>query len=161
MVLALVGSATPIGAQIRNVAEMNTQQIQAYDRARTVVLLPSGMLEEHGPYPPAFADGVLRERLTAAIASGVYARNPDWTVLVSPPVSVGARGSNLIGGQFRFPGTYAVRPSTLRAIYMDLATELGEQSVRWIMGWSTCTDLRCTPARSTRQAIAFTTRSVA
>lgn len=28
---------------------------------------------------------------------------------------------------------YAVRPSTLRAMYMDLASELGDQGFRWIM----------------------------
>jgi creatinine amidohydrolase/Fe(II)-dependent formamide hydrolase-like protein len=31
-----------------------------------------------------------------------------------------------------FPGSYTVRPSTLRAVFMDLATDLGEQGFRWI-----------------------------
>lgn len=125
--------AAPLHAQIRNVADLNAEQIRALDRAKTVVLLPGGMLEEHGPYLPAFTDGILSARLTAAIANGVVARKPGWTVLVFPPVSAGASGSNEIGGHFRFPGTYAVRPSTLRAVYMDLGTELGEQGFRWAM----------------------------
>jgi creatinine amidohydrolase/Fe(II)-dependent formamide hydrolase-like protein len=33
---------------------------------------------------------------------------------------------------FVFPGTYGVRVQTLRAVFMDLATELGEQGFRWI-----------------------------
>ena len=48
-------------------------------------------------------------------------------------MSVGASGYNEIGRQFVFPGTYAVRPSTLKAIYMDLASQLGEQGFKWIM----------------------------
>lgn len=108
------------------IAELNTTQIPDLDRAKTVVLLPGGMLEEHGPYLPAFTDGILSDRLTTAIADGVHARKPDWTVLVCPPISVGSSGSNEIGGQFQFPGTYTVRPSTLHAIYMDLAAELGD-----------------------------------
>lgn len=132
LAIALLAAA-PVRAQIRNVADLNTAQIRALDRAKTVVLLPSGMLEEHGPYLPAFTDGILSARLTTAIANGVLAQKPGWTVLVFPTVSAGASGSNEIGGQFRFPGTYAVRPSTLRAIYMDLATELGEQGFRWAM----------------------------
>ena len=111
------------------IAELNTTQIRDLDRAKTVVLLPGGMLEEHGPYLPAFTDGILSDRLTTAIADGVHARKPDWTVLVFPPISVGSsgsNGSNEIGGQFQFPGTYTVRPSTLHAIYMDLAAELGD-----------------------------------
>ena len=131
--LAFLFATNRSAAQVLRVAELTTQQIRALDRAKTVVLLPGGMLEEHGPYLPAFTDGILSDRLTKAIAAGVIAKKPGWTVLVFPPVSVGASGSNEIGGQFRFPGTYAVRPSTLRATYMDLATELGEQGFKWVM----------------------------
>ena len=120
-------------AQVVRLADLNTRQIQALNRQKTVVFLQGGMLEEHGPYLPAFTDGILSDRLTREIAAGVVAKKSGWTALVLPPVSVGSSGSNEIGKQFVFPGTYAVRPSTLRAIYMDLATELGEQGFKWIM----------------------------
>lgn len=131
--LALFFASAPASAQVLHVGDLNTRQIRALDRDRTVVFLQGGMLEEHGPYLPAFTDGILSARLTSALASGVVAGKPGWTALVFPPVSVGASGSNEIGKHFVFPGTYAVRPSTLRAIYMDLATELGEQGFKWIM----------------------------
>ena len=133
LALAVLASSLECRAQILQIGELNTEQILALDHSKTVVLLPGGMLEEHGPYLPAFTDGILSDRLTSAIATGVFAQKPGWTVLVFPPVSVGASGSNEIGGKFQFPGTYTVRPSTLRAMYMDLATELGEQGFRWIM----------------------------
>jgi creatinine amidohydrolase/Fe(II)-dependent formamide hydrolase-like protein len=126
-------AATVLDAQVVTLGNLNTRQIRALDRNRTVVFLQGGMLEEHGPYLPAFTDGYLSDRLTREVAQGVVARKPGWTALVLPPVSVGASGSNEIGKQFSFPGTYAVRPSTLRAIYMDLANELGEQGFKWIM----------------------------
>jgi creatinine amidohydrolase/Fe(II)-dependent formamide hydrolase-like protein len=119
-------------AQVRQVADLDTRQIEALDPARTVVILQGGMLEEHGPYLPAFTDGILSARLTSELAEAIVAQRPGWTVLVFPPVSVGASGSNEIGRQYSFPGTYAVRPSTLRAAFVDLATELGEQGFRWI-----------------------------
>jgi creatinine amidohydrolase/Fe(II)-dependent formamide hydrolase-like protein len=90
------------------------------------------MLEEHGPYLPAFTDGILSARLTDALADGIASQMPGWTVLRFPVISVGASGSNEIGGRFSFPGTYTVRPSVLRSAFMDLATELGEQGFRWI-----------------------------
>jgi creatinine amidohydrolase len=126
-------SAVPAGAQVIRVGDLNTRQIRALNRDSTVVVLQGGMLEEHGPYLPAFTDGILSDRLTREIATGISSAKPGWKVLVFPPVSIGASGSNEIGKQFVFPGTYAVRPSTLRAIYMDLATELGEQGFRWIL----------------------------
>jgi creatinine amidohydrolase/Fe(II)-dependent formamide hydrolase-like protein len=53
-------------------------------------------------------------------------------VLVFPLIPLSSGGANEIGGKFSFSGTYAIRTSTLRAIFMDLATELGEQGFRWI-----------------------------
>jgi len=128
----LVAEPRALDAQIRHVGELTTREIQALDRSRTVVLLQGGMLEEHGPYLPAFTDGILSARLASTLADSVAAQMPGWTVLVFPPISVGTSGSNEIGGQYVFPGTYAVRPSVLRAVFMDLATEPGEQRFRRI-----------------------------
>jgi creatinine amidohydrolase len=119
--------------QIKYVAELNTREIQALDRAKTVVVLQGGMLEEHGPYLPAFTDGILSARLTSALAEGIASQRPGWTVLVYPPISVGASGYNEIGRQYSFAGTYAVRPTTLRAAFVDLANELGIQGFRSIL----------------------------
>jgi creatinine amidohydrolase/Fe(II)-dependent formamide hydrolase-like protein len=124
--------APPATAQILRVATMNTTQIRAIDRSKTVVLLPGGILEEHGPYLPAHTDGILSERLTQELAHTIAARKPGWKVLVFPQIPLGACGSNEIGRHFVFPGTYAVRAATLRAVFMDLAAELGEQGFRWV-----------------------------
>ena len=119
-------------AQVRRVAEMTTTQLLALDRERTVVFMTGGMLEEHGPYLPAFTDGVLSEQLTADLVKTFVAKKPGWTALLMPPINLGASGYNEIGGHYVFPGTYAVRPSTLRAMFMDVASDLGEQGFRWI-----------------------------
>lgn len=125
--------ASPARAQVLKLDELNTAQLQGLDKQKTVVLLTGGMLEEHGPFLPAYTDGILSERLTQAIAQSVIANKPGWSVLLFPQIPIGASGSNEIGGRFSFPGTYAVRPSTLRGMFMDLASELGEQGFRWIM----------------------------
>src|SRR6185295_15394837 len=109
LAFALAGSGA--SAEVVRVGDLNTRQIRALDRDRTVVILQGGMLEEHGPYLPAFTDGILSERLTQEVARGVVARKPEWTALLFPPISVGASGYNEIGRQFLFPGTYTVRPS--------------------------------------------------
>src|SRR5688572_16284851 len=85
-------SALSASAQVVRVADLNTRQIRALDRNKTVVFLQGGMLEEHGPYLPAFTDGILSDRLTREITAGVVAKMPGWTALVFPPVSVGASG---------------------------------------------------------------------
>ena len=118
-------------AQILRIGEMNTQQIRAMDLAKTVVLIPGGILEEHGPYLPSYTDGYADDAYTGELAKAIVAR-PGWTVLVFPQIPLGNDPANTIGRKTVFPGSYPVRMATMRAIYMDLATELGEQGFRWI-----------------------------
>jgi creatinine amidohydrolase len=130
LVLACTGvPSTP--AQVHHLAELNTEQILSLDRERTVVILPGGILEQHGPYLPSYSDGYMNERLTRQLADAVVAR-PGWKALVFPVIPLGAHAANIIGGQYTFPGSYTLRMSTLRSVFMDLASELGEQGFRWI-----------------------------
>lgn len=93
--------------------------------------MPGDILEEHGPYLPSFTDGYADDAYTHELAKAIVAR-PGWTVVVFPQIPLGSQPVNRLGNKTAFPGSYPVRMATLRAIYMDLATELGEQGFRWI-----------------------------
>ena len=118
-------------AQVLKLAELNTEQVRALYKDQTIVLIPGGILEEHGPFLPSFTDGYRNEATTAELARAVAAR-PGWTALVVPTIPLGVGGANELGGHFSFPGMYAVRSSTLRAVFVDLASDLGEQGFKWI-----------------------------
>lgn len=126
-----MGSCLTATAQVYRVAQMNTQQIRGLDKQKTVVILTGGILEEHGPHLPSYTDTYVNEWLTERLAEAIVAR-PGWAALIFPTIPLGHAGANEIGGLYVFPGTYSVRRSTVRAIYMDLATQLGEQGFRWI-----------------------------
>ena len=104
---------------------MNTTQIQALDRAHTVVLIPDGIMEEHGPYMPSFTDGYLDEAVTQDLAHRIAARK-GWAAVIFPTVPLGTSPANVIGHKFSFPGSFTVRASTVRDVFMDLADSLGQ-----------------------------------
>jgi creatinine amidohydrolase/Fe(II)-dependent formamide hydrolase-like protein len=131
LVALIILPARPASSQIYQLAGMNTRQIEALDRQHTVVIIPGGILEEHGPYLPSYTDGYAIQAYARALAAAIVAR-PGWTVVVFPQIPLGNDPANTIGGLRQFPGSYPVRMATLRAIYMDLGTELGEQGFRWI-----------------------------
>lgn len=118
-------------AQIYRVAEMNTEQILSLDREKTVVILTGGILEQHGTHLPSFSDGYSNEWLAQNLAEAIVERS-GMSVLLFPTIPLGHEGANEIGGKHVFPGTYSVRRTTLRAMFMDLGTELGEQGFRRI-----------------------------
>ncbi|MEO6445816.1 MAG: creatininase family protein [Gemmatimonadaceae bacterium] len=129
--LGLALSSGQLAGQVLRVASMTAPEIAALDRARTVVVLPGGILEAHGPYLPSFSDGILNERLADSLAQAIAAR-PGWRALLFPMMPLGNSAANDIAGRYTFPGSYTVRFETLRAVYMDLADALGEQGFRQI-----------------------------
>ena len=120
-----------VSAQVYQLAEMNTEQIKNLNRDKTAVIIPGGILEEHGPFLPSFTDGYFNEQLTKELAKAISMK-AGWSAVIFPTIPLGNSGANDVGGKFSFPGTYAVRFNTLRSVFMDLATELGEQKFKWI-----------------------------
>jgi creatinine amidohydrolase/Fe(II)-dependent formamide hydrolase-like protein len=131
LVAGIMFSSQQVAAQIFRIAEMNTRQIQTLNLQKTVVLIPGGILEEHGPYLPSYTDGYAIDAYAQELAKAIIAR-PGWTVLLFPQIPLGNDPANTIGGKRVFPGSYPVRMATLRAVYMDLADELGDQGFRWV-----------------------------
>jgi creatinine amidohydrolase/Fe(II)-dependent formamide hydrolase-like protein len=123
--------AFPATGQIYKLAELNAKQIEALPRDKTVIIMPGGVMEQHGPYLPSFSDGYMNEWWSERLAQQV-ASQPGWAAVLFPTIPLGDGGANEIGFKYVFPGTYGVRVKTLRAVYMDLGTELGEQGFKWI-----------------------------
>jgi creatinine amidohydrolase len=131
LLIAVILPGQEANGQIYKIADMNTRQIRALDLQKTVIVIPGGILEEHGPYLPSYSDGYAIAAYAQELANAIVAR-PGWAVVLFPQIPLGNDPANTIGAKRVFPGSYPVRMSTMRAIYMDLANELGDQSFRWI-----------------------------
>jgi len=129
VLFGLQGVILPASAQIFDMREMNTTEIAALDLQKTVVIITGGVLEEHGPYLPSYTDGYSNEYIARRVAEAIVAR-PGWTVLMFPQIPVGDGGANQVAKKHIFPGTYHLHFSTLRAVFMDIASELGEAGFR-------------------------------
>jgi|GEM_PF-520911 len=129
--LLAAAAAARADAQVLRFAEMDAGTIGRLDRARTVVVIPGGILEQHGPLLAVNADGLRNERVAEAVAAGVAAR-PGWTAVILPTVPLGARGFETAARRPGFPGSVAVRPSTLQAVFSDLGDALAAQGFRHV-----------------------------
>jgi creatinine amidohydrolase/Fe(II)-dependent formamide hydrolase-like protein len=130
LALALTGVG-PAAAQVLHLAEMTADEIEDLDRSTAVIIVPGGILEQHGPHLPSFSDGYINRAIADSLAAAID-RQSGWTAVMFPMIPLGTGGANEIGGHHVWPGTYAVRSETLRAIFMDLATEFGEQGFEWV-----------------------------
>lgn len=136
ILLAAVGTQQLHGQERRprvyRLEELRWPQIDSLDRERTMFILATGMIEEHGPHLPVGSDtyGVLFEADSAA--TRVSRALPEWNIVLMPPVHYGEGGANEMGGQFVHPGTYGVRQSTLRSVVADIGAQVAQNGFKWI-----------------------------
>ena len=119
-------------SKIHKLEELTWPQIDALDRARTVFILPVGMLEEHGPHLPIGADTIGVSYESSATAARVSRALPDWHIVTMPALNFGHAGANVLGDRTIHPGTYAIRQTTLRSVVADLGSQLAQNGFRWI-----------------------------
>lgn len=133
IILVLFISAIPFcaTAQILKVAELSARDIERLDRDQTVVIIQGGIFEQHGPYLPSFTDGYLNAWLADRTAEAILTER-GGTVLMFPMIPLGSGVPEDFGGLSPYSGSYTVRPETLRAVFMDLASALGEDGFRTI-----------------------------
>lgn len=97
------------------------------DRIGTqIVVIPVGSVEQHGPHLPLGVDGFIPYHLALRLAG----RLPG--LLIAPPVWYAGPSDPASGGGQRFPGTLAVRGTTLIALMVDLLSEFFRQGARRI-----------------------------
>ena len=127
----LLGVPLAASSQVFQLAELTKNEFQALNRDRTAVLMPIGVIEEHGPYLPLLTDSYFSEWLVARIANTIVAQ-AGWSVLVMPSLPIGVGAPEDFGPRPRTFGSLPLRPATKRAILMDLVSGLGDAGFRWI-----------------------------
>jgi len=87
------------------------------ESGRAVVLLPVGVVEEHGAHLPLGVDSFAAEVYAAATAP--YLEEAGYEVVVAPTINYGVARAAI-----DFPGTLSLEPETLRACVVDIGRSL-------------------------------------
>jgi creatinine amidohydrolase len=105
---------------IREWAELTWEDLRDLDRARTVVVLPVGAIEAHGPHLPLATDVVIARAMARCGAERLEAQGFPSMLLPPLPFTAAPFGA-------AFPGTLSMAASTVTALVVDLARELTRQ----------------------------------
>ncbi|HEY7168985.1 MAG TPA: creatininase family protein [Candidatus Binatia bacterium] len=108
---------------MRHLAEMSFTEIEPAVRSRNaLVILPVGVVEEHGAHLPLGLDSFAAE--VYAEAAAPHLEEKGFDVIVAPTISYGvARAAS------DFPGTLSLEPETLTALVVDIGRSLGKHAL--------------------------------
>jgi len=95
-------------------------EVEAYLKSSTGIIVPIGSTEQHGPNGMLGTDSICPETVAFGVAESME-------VLIAPTISIGQAHHHL-----GFPGTIALRPSTLMAVLVDVVRSLYRHGFRHI-----------------------------
>jgi len=106
--------------------ELSTPQLDALDRARTVVILTVSPLETHGPHLPLGVDAFTARHFAESVADRLVAARPGWSVVLAPTLPLGSF-------TFETVGTVAVRQRVVRDVVVDYGRALARAGFRHVL----------------------------
>jgi creatinine amidohydrolase len=125
-------AGSPSSSNNHKIEELTAPQLNAFNRDKTLFILPVGTLEEHGPHLPIGMDTFSVNSRVGRVSDRVSKALSDWNIVVMPPVNYGEGGANEIGGLHVHPGTYGIRQTTLRSIVADVGGQIAQNRFKWV-----------------------------
>lgn len=107
---------------VHELAQLTWEEVRDLDRARTLVILPVGAIEAHGPHLPLDTDVVIATAMARAGARRLGVRH---VVLILPALAYTAARFAAA-----FQGTLSISGITVTAVIVDLARSLSQQGFR-------------------------------
>ena len=113
-------------SNVHQLEELSTPQLDALDRARTVVILTVSPLETHGPHLPLGVDAFTARHFAEAIAERVVASRPGWSAVLAPTLHLGSFTFDTVG-------TVRVRQRVVRDAVVDYGRSLARAGFRHVL----------------------------
>jgi creatinine amidohydrolase len=108
---------------MQQLAEIPFPEVERIARSgRALVILPVGVVEEHGAHLPLGLDSFAAEIYAEAAAP--HLEDKGYDVVIAPTISYGVARAAI-----DFPGTLSLEPETLRALVVDIGRSLARHGL--------------------------------
>jgi creatinine amidohydrolase len=113
----------------RNFSYLNWKQVDALPRDKTLLILPTAAIEQHGHHLPLATDTLINNLLLGHALKKIPDKSPIYAL---PPVHYG-KSNEHIG----FPGTLSVSSTTFMAVLRDLGSSIATAGFKKLVLYNT------------------------
>ena len=113
----------------RELTYLTWKQVEAIDKERALIILPTAAIEQHGHHLPLATDTLINNLL---LGQALRRLPPEAPVYVLPPVCYGQSSEHL-----GFPGTMSLSSSTFMAVLHDLGASVHAAGFRKLVLYNT------------------------
>jgi creatinine amidohydrolase len=123
-----------ITGRVYDVSRLTADEIRALERNQTIVLLPVGNLENHGPHLVIGTDTLMIKASLEYISREIVRRLPDWAILLFPAFEFGTQPiDELTVGASTFSGaSFLASSATLRNLVAEIGHWIASSGFRYI-----------------------------
>lgn len=114
----------------RDLALTTAPDYATWCESRSVVLIPVGALEQHGPHMPLGVDALLSQTVARGACDLINARAENGSAKVAQPFVYGYKSQQKSGGGNHLPGTISLDAETLTSYARDITRGFLTQGVR-------------------------------
>lgn len=108
----------------RLLEELTSQEVDAFNREETIVLLPIGATEQHGKHLPVGTDTMILKSVLDRVLKDI---DPEIPLLITPVIPVGKSNEHL-----NFIGTISFSYATLRSVIEDICKSIARHGFKKI-----------------------------
>lgn len=120
--------------RVFKVEEISGPKLDALDRDSTLIVIPFGILEFHGPHLPYGTDFFENEAMTEKMIQTMSKEDPRTDIVLYPTIPAGVFGiENLSPSKFPTIGSFVIRPETMKGLVVDMCASFARFGFKHIV----------------------------
>lgn len=116
----------------RTLLELNRKELDFIDKSKTLVVIPVGIIEQHGPHLPVGTDCFMAEAAAIEMINQIHRQKPGWKFVLFPTIFYGTQSIDEVSKNFSSVGSIPIRSSVLRDLVIDLGNFIAKSGFQYV-----------------------------
>jgi len=116
----------------KSLLELSRKEIYSLDKSKTLIVIPVGIIEQHGPHLPVGTDCFMAEAASIETINQIHRQKPEWEFVLFPTIFCGTQSIDEISKNFGSTGSIPISSRVLRDLVIDLGKLIAKSGFQYV-----------------------------